>query len=168
MNWKYLIGGLAVVGPLVAVLAAGFGQDPRHFESPLVGKPAPDFALRTLDGEEVDLADLKGRKVVLNFWATWCVPCQQEHPVLLAGAARHPDTAFYGVVYQDEPGKIRAWLERHGSAYPTLVDEGSKVALAYGVYGVPETYLIDPSGVIRHKFVGPVDAATLNAQLEAM
>ena len=169
MNWKILLGGLALVVPLLVILALGFGQDPHEFDSPLIGKPAPDFTLSTLDGVEVQLSSLKGKPVVLNFWATWCVPCRQEHPALLSAAARNGDRVqFYGVVYQDEPAKIEVWLDKHGKGYPTLVDEGSRAAIAFGVYGVPETYVIDAQGIIRNKFVGPVDPGTLSQQLEAL
>jgi cytochrome c biogenesis protein CcmG/thiol:disulfide interchange protein DsbE len=158
--------GLAIVLPLVAVLANGFRHDPREFDSPLVEKAAPDFALTSTDGQPVKLAELRGKPVVVNFWATWCVPCQQEHPYLLAAARKWSDRAhFLGVVYQDTPEKIDAWLAKHGEAYPTLVDEGSRTAIAWGVYGVPETYVIDAGGVIRHKFVGPVDPALLDGWL---
>lgn len=169
MNAKVLVGGLAVTLPLTAVLALGFGQDPRDFASPLIGKAAPDFSLSTLDGTAVRLADLEGKPAVLNFWATWCVPCRQEHATLLAAAERADgEVAFYGIVYQDEPATIRAWLDRHGNGYPTLVDEGGRAAIAFGVYGVPETYLLDAEGLIRHKFVGPVEPGALRTALEAL
>ena len=169
MNWKVLVAGFALVLPLLFILAKGFDSDPHEFDSPLIGKPAPDFTLHDLDGAEVSLASLRGKPVVLNFWATWCVPCKQEHPYLLAAAARAGDrVTFYGVVYQDEPETIRGWLEKHGSGYPTLVDEGNRAAIAFGVYGVPETYVIDAQGIIRHKFVGPVTPDELSAQLAAL
>ncbi|MFZ5482181.1 MAG: cytochrome c-type biogenesis protein CcmH [Myxococcota bacterium] len=167
-GWVLAVG-LAIVLPLVAVLANGFRFDPRAIDSPLVEKAAPDFALTSIDGQPFKLSDLRGKPVVVNFWATWCVPCQQEHALLLAAAKKWGDRAtFLGVVYQDTPEKIRGWLDRHGEGYPTLVDEGSKVAIAYGVYGVPETYVIDAGGVIRHKFVGPVDTPTLDGWMRKL
>jgi cytochrome c biogenesis protein CcmG/thiol:disulfide interchange protein DsbE len=167
MNTKVLIAGALVVVPLVAVLAMGFQHDPRAIDSPLIDKPAPAFALATVDATgTVALESLRGKPVVVNFWATWCEPCKAEHPALQALARAWSGRAsFVGVVYQDTPDKIVAWLGRMGSAYPTVVDTGSTVAMAWGVYGVPETYVLDSSGVIRHKITGPVDPAALDAQL---
>ncbi len=170
MNVRVLLLGLALAVPLFVILALGFGHDPRAIDSPLVGKPAPAFALTPLEGgPPVTLASLRGAPVVVNFWATWCVPCQQEHGELQAAARRWRDRArFLGVVYQDEPAKIQAWLARMGVIGTTLVDVGSQVALAYGVTGVPETFLLDGSGVIVHKITGPVTAAELDARLSAL
>jgi cytochrome c biogenesis protein CcmG/thiol:disulfide interchange protein DsbE len=112
---------------------------------------------------------MRGQPAVVNFWATWCVPCKAEHRTLVAVAQRLAGKVnFYGVVYQDEPAKIQAWLDRSGSAYPQLLDVGAKAAIAYGVYGVPETYIIDPAGTITYKFTGQVDAGALLAQLEPL
>lgn len=158
MNVKVLVAGLLVTIPLVVVLAVGFQHDPKRIDSPLIGKPAPAFRLPTVDGGTVALADLRGKPVVVNFWATWCVPCRQEHPWLVQLSRRYQGRVdFLGVVYQDKPEAIAAWLQKYGSGYPTLVDEGSRAAIAYGVYGVPETYVIDGAGTIVHKFTGPVD-----------
>jgi cytochrome c biogenesis protein CcmG/thiol:disulfide interchange protein DsbE len=167
MNLKVLAAGMAVVVPLVALLAVGFRYDPKQIDSPLVGRPAPGVTLPALDGTgSVSLDAYRGKPLVLNFWATWCVPCQAEHPALLAAAMRYQGkAAFVGVVYQDKPENIQAWLRDRGSAYPTLIDEGSRAAIAYGVYGVPETYVIDAAGTIVHKFTGPVDAPSLDAVL---
>lgn len=167
MNWKVLVAGLVLVVPLVAVLAIGFQFDPRELDTPLVGKTAPNFALPKVDGTgNLQLTELKGRPIVLNFWATWCVPCQQEHRELVSAARQlQGKVNFLGVVYQDEPQKILNWLDRFGSAYPTVVDQGSRAAIAYGVYGVPETYIIDPEGTIRYKFVGPVTVDALYQQV---
>ena len=170
MNTKVLALGVLVTVPLVAVLAVGFQHDPHDIASPLVGKPAPDFTLTPLGADTpVQLSTLRGRPAVVNFWATWCIPCQQEHPGLLQVSKLYAEKVnFFGVVYQDEPEKIHAWLDRHGSAYPTLVDEGSRAAIAFGVYGVPETYIIDKNGVITWKFTGPVDAASLLEQIQPL
>lgn len=170
VNLKILLLGLAVVVPLVIVLANGFRYDPKEIASPLVGKPAPDFQLTALDGAQtVQLSALKGTPVVVNFWATWCVPCQAEHGTLLQLArAFEGKVAFLGVVYQDEPGNIQKWLDKRGSFYPQLIDTGSKAALAYGVYGVPETYVIDRSGTIVDKVVGPVSGPAMTASLTTL
>jgi cytochrome c biogenesis protein CcmG, thiol:disulfide interchange protein DsbE len=167
VNRKVLIAGLVLVAPLVAVLLIGLGRDPRVVRSPLVGREAPPFTLRPVGGgAPVSLESLRGKPVVINFWATWCVPCIQEHGVLASGARAWEGQAhFLGVVYQDEERAIAEFLGRHGSAYPTLFDEGGKTAIAFGVYGVPETFFISPDGVVAEKFMGPLDAAALSANL---
>jgi len=163
VNRRVLIAGLVVVLPLLVILVANLGRDPHTVASPLVGRPAPGFALTPVGGgAPVSLASLAGRPVVLNFWATWCVPCIEEHRVLSEGArALAADVQFLGVVYEDEPERIQAFLAERGAGYPSLVDPDSKTAIAYGVFGVPETFFIDARGSIVAKFVGPLAAATL-------
>jgi cytochrome c biogenesis protein CcmG/thiol:disulfide interchange protein DsbE len=169
VNKRVLLAGLAVVVPLLAVLLLNLGRDPHAVRSPLVGRPAPPFAMVPVGGGvPVSLESLRGRPVVLNFWATWCVPCFQEHPVLNRTAAARRDVAFYGVVYQDEEQRVADFLGRQGSAYPTLVDPGSRAAIAYGVAGVPETYFIDKTGTIVDKFTGPLSQDLLDAQLRRL
>lgn len=170
VNLKVWFGGLAVVAPTILFLALGFQNDPHSITSPLLGKPAPDFVLAPYDGgATLRLSDQRGTPAVVNFWATWCVPCKQEHRTLVAVAKRMAGQVnFFGVVYQDEPEKIGAWLASAGDAYPQLLDVGSKAAIAYGVYGVPETYIIDKNGVITWKFTGPVDAASLLEQIQPL
>jgi cytochrome c biogenesis protein CcmG/thiol:disulfide interchange protein DsbE len=167
VNLTVWFAGLVVTAPLLLVLGLSFQNDPHQIDSPLVGRPAPDFLLSPIDGgAPVRLSEQRGTPAVVNFWATWCVPCKAEHRTLVAVARRMEGKArFFGVVYQDEPAKIRKWLEGAGSAYPQLLDVGSKAAIAYGVYGVPETYVIDGDGVITYKFTGPVDAASLLSKL---
>jgi cytochrome c biogenesis protein CcmG/thiol:disulfide interchange protein DsbE len=167
INSRVLLVGLAVVIPLVAVLVMNLGRNPHVIGSPLVGRAAPDFALQPLDGgEPVTLASLRGRPVVLNFWATWCVPCFQEHPLLVSAARGLGERArFIGVIYEDSEEQVRGFLARQGSAYPSLVDPGSRTAIAFGVFGVPETYFIDAEGRIAAKHIGPLDAQSLEAKL---
>ena len=169
MNRKVLAAGLAVVVPLLAVLVMNLGRNPHAIDSPLVGRPAPPFTLVPAGGgEPVSLDGLKGRPVVLNFWATWCVPCYQEHAVLVSTArAWGAGAQFLGVVYEDEEPRVLEWLRRQGSGYPSLLDPEGKIAIAYGVYGVPETYFISPQGTIVAKHVGPLDPDTLGARLRA-
>jgi cytochrome c biogenesis protein CcmG, thiol:disulfide interchange protein DsbE len=159
MNRKVLIVGLAVALPLLALLFANLGRDPHMVDSPLIGHAAPPFALRRVGGgDPVALADLKGRPVVLNFWATWCAPCQEEHPELLAVArALGASVQFLGVVYEDEEDSIVEYLKDRGQAYPSLMDDGGRAAIAYGVFGVPETFFINGEGQIVAKHVGPLD-----------
>ena len=110
----------------------------------------------------ISLESLRGKPVVMNFWATWCVPCYQEHPALV-GAARAlgKDVQFLGVVYEDDEARVGAFLEKRGSAYPSLLDDGGRTAIAYGVAGVPETFFIDAAGRVVEKYVGPLDPETI-------
>ena len=167
LNPRVLVAGLAVVAPLVAVLLLNLGRDPHAIGSPLVGRPAPEFTLQPLSGgDPVTLASLRGRPAVINFWATWCVPCFQEHPLLVSAARALGDRArFIGVIYEDSEEQVSAFLTRQGSAYPTLVDPGSRTAIAFGIFGVPETFFIDAEGRIAAKHVGPLDAQSLEAKL---
>jgi len=163
-----LVGALLVV-PLLVFLAIGFRFDPRAIDSPLVGKPAPPFSLTDLDGTVISLEALRGTPVVINFWATWCQPCIAEHPVLQAEARRwEGKVRFLGIIYQDQPEPIRRFLARRGSWGPSLVDPGSRVAIAYGVYGAPETFVIGPDGTIVEKITGMVDPRRLDRLLDPL
>jgi cytochrome c biogenesis protein CcmG/thiol:disulfide interchange protein DsbE len=170
VNRKVLLLGLAVVLPLVGILLANIKRDPNPSlqRSPLVGRPAPAFSLAPVGGgPAVSLEGLRGRPVVVNFWASWCVPCYQEHPVLLRAARAHGSRVqFLGVVYDDEEARIRDFLSQVGTAYPSLLDVNGRTAIAYGVYGVPETYFIDAQGQIVHKYTGPLDDATMRDGLD--
>lgn len=161
VNWFVLGAGLALVVPLVALFAASFGNNPREVPFVLLDEPAPQFQLVDLDGERWTLADLAGEPVVLNFWSTWCGPCKEEHPILQEAARRYPDVHFLGVIYSDEPDKCRRYLDQVGTTYDHLVDPGGRIAIDYGVAGVPETYFIDRSGTIRYKHAGAVSAPLL-------
>jgi cytochrome c biogenesis protein CcmG/thiol:disulfide interchange protein DsbE len=167
VNRRVLGVGLLVVVPLLVVLFANLGRDPHTINSPLVGRAAPPFTLLPVGGgAPVSLASLRGRPVVVNFWSTWCVPCFEEHPVLRAAAqSLGPDVRFVGIVYEDEEAAVQAFLRAHGGSYPTLMDADAKTAIAYGVFGVPETYFIDPQGNIAAKFVGPLNRELLGEYL---
>lgn len=167
MNWKVLAVGAAVVVPLVAVLASGFGKDPHALPNVMEGRAAPALSGQTLGGATVTAEALAGRTVVLNFWASWCVPCVSEHSHLLQAARVFPDVAFLGVLYNDTPANAQGFLARYGSAYDHLLDPTGRLSIDYGVAGVPETYVIGPDGVILKKFVGPVSFPMLAAVLEA-
>ena len=170
MNWKVLAAGGVIVLPLIWVLNRGFDYDPRALPSAMEGKVAPTFALSTLDGEPVGLKSLRGSPVVLNFWASWCVPCLQEHPTLLEAASRYQGrgVVFLGVLYGDEAPNGLEFLAKHGKAYPTLLDPGQRTAIDYGVAGVPETFFISPQGQIVKKVVGPVSPEDVVSTLEAL
>ncbi len=162
MNRTALILGALFVVPLLAFLAVSFRYDPRAIDSPLVGQPAPTFTLADLDGTVHRLADSRGRPVVINFWATWCQPCVVEHPVLVAGARHYSGRVdFIGIVYQDQPDLIRQFIAERGSWGPALIDPGSEVAIAYGVYGAPETFFLDSEGTIVEKSTGLVTPQVL-------
>lgn len=169
MNRIVLVAGALLVTPLLIFLALGFRSDPNQLDSPLVGQPAPRFALADLDGRVQRLADLRGQPVVINFWATWCQPCVVEHPTLLAGARHYENrVTFLGVVYQDKPDLIRRFVSERGAWGPSLIDDDSKVAIAYGVYGAPETFILDGEGVIVDKITGLVDPRSLTRTLDAL
>ncbi len=169
MNRTVLIVGALVAVPLLVFLALAFGKDPRLLDSPLLGQPAPDFALRDLDGLEVRLSDLRGQPAVINFWATWCQPCIVEHPVLQAAARRYAGRVhFLGVVYQDEPELIRSFIQQRGAWGPSLLDPDGEVAIAYGVYGAPETFFVDPGGTIRRKYTGAMSPQLLAGIVEGL
>ncbi len=168
MNRTVLAVGIVIAAALVGILFLGLGKNPAEIRTPLIGKPAPAFALKEVGtGRTVDMASLKGKPVIINFWATWCGPCWEEHPVLVANARMlQPNVQFLGVVFQDEESKILSFLQQRGSSYPTLVDERGKTAIAYGVGGVPETYFLDANGVIRAKYSGPMSSDILQENLQ--
>ena len=169
MNRKVLIAGLVVTLPLLVILFANLGRDPHAVDSPLIGRHAPAFALRPVGGGDiVSLAALRGRPVVINFWATWCVPCYEENAVLMRAArAVGSDAQFLGIIYEDEEARVRRFLQEQGSSYPSLLDDEGKTAIAYGVYGVPETFFVDAQGTIVAKYVGPVTPDVLAQNLRS-
>lgn len=161
VNMGVLVGGLLFTIPLIALFASGFGKDPNEIPSVLEERPAPGFSLTDLDGRQHALSNLAGRPVVINFWSTWCGPCKMEHPALQQAAQMNPDVTFLGVIYSDDTDKVRRYLKKVGSAYPTLVDDGNRTAIDYGVTGVPETFFIDGQGVIRRKVPAALNQRSL-------
>ncbi len=168
MNRTVLLIGMVIAAAVVAILFLGLGKDPQHIDSPLVGRPAPGFALKAVGSSDtIDLSRYRGTPVVLNFWATWCRPCWDEHPVLTANAQMMGNKVqFLGVVFQDDEKKIVDFLKERGWAYPTVVDQHGKTAIAYGVGGVPETYFLDRNGTIVAKYAGPMSDEELQKNVE--
>lgn len=158
MNRTVLIVGIIITAVLVGILFVGLGKNPSEIRSPLIGKPAPTFALRQVGtNQTIDVSQFRGKPLVINFWATWCGPCWEEHPVLVANAQMlSPQVQFLGVVFQDKEEKILGFLEQRGSSYPTVVDDAGKTAIAYGIGGVPETFFLNKDGVIVAKYNGPM------------
>jgi cytochrome c biogenesis protein CcmG, thiol:disulfide interchange protein DsbE len=170
-------GRRAVIMSLVPVLAiAGLfgsqlGKDPSRLPSLLEGREAPNFQLRELqNGREIRLSSLRGHPVVINFWASWCAECVQEHDDLAAAWSRYSDrgVVFLGILYQDTESGARSFLRALGGGWPTLVDPGSRTALDYGVYGAPETYFIAADGTVIHKQVGPSSYGLLSTWIDRL
>jgi cytochrome c biogenesis protein CcmG/thiol:disulfide interchange protein DsbE len=169
VNKKVLLIGLLLIVPLALLLRVGFEFDPQIVESPLIDKEAPRFALYDIDGNVHSMDDMLGKPIVINFWATYCPPCYAEHPLFLAASKRWRGEAhFLGVIYQDEPDLIRRWENQLGSWGPALVDEGGKMAIAYGVYGPPETFFVDRQGKIAYKVIGAVSPEQMESYLTAL
>jgi cytochrome c biogenesis protein CcmG/thiol:disulfide interchange protein DsbE len=162
MKAKFLLP-LALFGVLVAFLAAGLRLDPHEVPSPLVNKPAPAFKVPQLEQPELQFAadDLKGQVWLFNVWASWCVACRQEHPVLMQ-FARQKLVPIIGLDYKDQRKDALGVLTRSGNPYDlTAFDADGRVGIDYGVYGVPESYLVDKAGVIRYKHIGPITTEAL-------
>ena len=152
---------------LVALLFVGLQRDPRQVPSPLIGKPAPAFELPLLREPDKKFShkDLLGTVWVMNVWASWCPPCLVEHPVV-ADLARSGIAPVVGLNYKDAREDALPWLERNGDPFKVSVyDRDGRIAIDYGVYGVPETYVIDRKGVIRYKHIGPLTPEVADKKL---
>lgn len=158
---------LGVFIVLLVFLFVGLGLDPREVPSPLINKPAPAFQLRQLQQPDKTLSreDLLGKVWLLNVWASWCVSCRQEHP-LLVEFSRGNVVPIYGLNYKDTPNEALAWLKQLGDPYTSSIeDRDGRVGIDYGVYGVPETFVIDKVGVIRYKQIGPITPEALKNKI---
>ncbi len=183
-RYFWILGGFAA---LVALLAIGLGLNPRDVPSPLVGKPAPAFSLNILATPDKTLSpkDMQGKVWLLNVWSSWCVSCRAEHPVLVE-FSKKVDVPLIGLNYKEvrgdgefDMGKIspdeerklafqraNQWLSQHGDPYKlTVMDLDGRVGIDYGVYGVPETYIIDKAGIIRMKHTGPISPDVLTQKI---
>lgn len=155
MRLRYLWPVL-LLGGLVVLFWFGLQNDPREVPSPLIGKPAPAFDLARLDQEgRLTNAQLAGRPVLVNFWASWCAGCQVEHPLLMQLSLQGVEIVGFDYKDTDEAG--RAWLARHGNPYRLIAaDPQGQAGLDWGVYGVPETFVVDAQGTIVYKHIGPL------------
>ena len=163
---RYLVP-LAIFMVLVAFLYRGLSLDPKRVPSPLVGKPMPEFSLPRLQDPAATLSDtnLKGKVSVLNIWATWCVSCRAEHKVLLL-LAKSDKVDIYGLNYKDERNKAKQWLVQLGDPYiANAFDADGRTGIDWGVYGAPETFIMDREGIIRHKHIGPLTVDALNNEI---
>jgi cytochrome c biogenesis protein CcmG/thiol:disulfide interchange protein DsbE len=162
----YLIP-LAAFVVLAVFLLRGLWLNPREVPSPLIGKPAPVFERPNLHQPSLQFAskEMLGQVWVFNVWASWCTPCRQEHP-LWNELATKKIVPIIGMNYKDEAGTAKKWLADLGDPYTlTVVDHDGRLGIDYGVYGVPETFVIDKQGVIRHKHIGPVTAEALEKKI---
>jgi len=161
---KGLIVGAAalIITGLIFVWANGFGKDPHAVPFMLTGKPAPAFTIKRLDTNEVvSLSQFKGQPVVLNFWATWCGPCKQEHPTLQwAARAYQGKVVMLGIVVEDSEANVKSFINTYGADFSQLYDPKSTVAVDYGTAGVPETFFISREGIIKSRYPYPIDQMT--------
>ena len=165
----WIVVGVAVpVFLLVVVLATRPSASTRVVRSPLLDKPAPAAASATIDGEAVELSDLEGQWVVVNFFATWCVPCRIEHDELQRFHTEHQaagDASVFGVIFGDSTQAVREFRDDEGGTWPMLTDPEGRIALNFGVSGVPESFLVDPDGIVRKRILGGVRAVDLDRLL---
>jgi cytochrome c biogenesis protein CcmG, thiol:disulfide interchange protein DsbE len=169
MNRKLLVP-LVLFVVLAGFLFVGLWRDPREVPSPLIGKPAPAFSLAQLHqpASKLGTTDMKGQVWLLNVWASWCVACREEHPLLVALASKKI-VPIVGLDYKDEPGPGKNWLAQNGDPYTvSVMDSDGRVGIDFGVYGVPETFVIDKEGTIRYKQIGPITPEALTTKLLPM
>ena len=181
MNWKRSLIAVAIIVPVVMLLAYGFRRNPTDIPSPLPGKPAPPFALAVFApgqgplamkvGDTVRSPELLGKVTVLNFWASWCLECRREHKDLSATALVYANAPvqFLGILYRDTQKPALEWIEEMGGqSYPSIDDPSARMAIDYGLYGVPETFIIDPKGIVVHKEIGAVTEALLRRLIDSL
>lgn len=181
MNWRRATIAASLTIPVIALFAYGLRQDPREIPSPLPGNPAPPFALAVFApgeppmqrpvGDTVRLRDLRGRVVVMNFWASWCLSCRDEHVALTEVARQYAGqpVTFLGSLYQDNRDAGTSWIAAMGGqSYPSVDDPGARTAIDYGLYGVPETFIISPDGRIAHKITGPASPVIVRQVVDSL
>jgi cytochrome c biogenesis protein CcmG/thiol:disulfide interchange protein DsbE len=163
---RYLVP-LGIFLVVVAFLYRGLSLDPKLVPSPLVGKPMPEFTLTRLQDPNATISDtdIKGKVALLNIWATWCVSCRAEHETLLE-LAKTGKVDIYGLNYKDDRAAAQQWLRQLGDPYvANAFDDSGRVGIDWGVYGAPETFIIDSQGIIRHKHVGPLTIDIINEEI---
>lgn len=165
-GWATAALALAFLG----LLGFGLTRDVQKLPSALVGKTAPGFRAETLAGDSLGLSELRGNVVVLNFWASWCIPCRQEHAVLRRAerAFRGRDARVVGVVYQDGRSAARRFMRDLGGDWPSLLDPASRIAIDYGVYGVPETFFLSRDGTVARKHIGPLTWEVVESTVDSL
>jgi cytochrome c biogenesis protein CcmG, thiol:disulfide interchange protein DsbE len=168
LPWRRLVITFAIIAAILALLAYGFQRDAHYINTPLIAKPAAPFTLTLFAGRRVTLESLRGKAVFLNFWASWCEPCRAEARDLEAAWQQLKDKniVFLGVALQDTDENSRSFVKEFGLTYPNGRDGSGKIAVDYGVWGIPETFFIDPQGRITYKHVGGISAATVRAKLD--
>jgi cytochrome c biogenesis protein CcmG/thiol:disulfide interchange protein DsbE len=166
--WIFAGVALMFVLAILGLMIASLGKDPRADNRRLEGKPVPRFVLNTVDGQVIDSDDLRGGVVVVNFWNSWCVPCRQEQPDLLAFYEAHkndPDFTMVGIVRDDSESAVRQFLVSNPTPWIIAFDPDARAALDFGTFGQPETYTIDANGIVRGSFFGPASVADLEGLL---
>lgn len=170
-RWRlpYLVAAATVPLLLLVILGVVLASRAPSASPTAIGRPAPDFTVADLDGNPIRLADLRGRPVIVNFWASWCGPCVEEFPLLNAAAAAHADDGLVvvGIVYRDRSEAARDFMARNGGTWPSAMDPGERVATDYGILGAPETYFIGRDGSIVARQIGQISASSLNEKLAA-
>jgi cytochrome c biogenesis protein CcmG/thiol:disulfide interchange protein DsbE len=164
---KWSVAALIIIA-LLWLLARGFGRDPRYIASPLLSRPAPDFRLELFGGREVKLEDFRGKAVFVNFWASWCPPCRAEARDLEAAwqGSKDDGVVFLGINIQDRQEAARDFLREFQVTYLNGRDASGKIAIDYGVWGIPEAFFVDPQGRITYKHLGTLGLATLSQKLQ--
>ncbi|MEX0806889.1 MAG: TlpA disulfide reductase family protein [Candidatus Binatia bacterium] len=167
-RWVRLALVGVIAGGVISLLAYGFTRDARYIQSPLVGRQASSFTLTLFDGKAIRLEDFRGKVVFLNFWASWCVPCRAEAKALEAAWKKYKDrgVVFLGVNIQDKEEDARGFLKEFGITYPNGRDSSGKIAIDYGVWGIPETFFIDGQGRITYKHAGALGVPLITAKLD--
>ena len=167
MQLRYVLP-LLLFAMLVVLFIFGMQTDPRKIPSPLIDKPLPDFELSQLHNPDLMLNNktLLGDVVLLNVWASWCISCRYEHPILMA-YSKESEVDLYGLNYKDSREDALLWLENYGNPYKTSAsDLDGRVGLDFGVYGAPETYVLDKDGIVRYKHIGPITQKDLDETIQ--
>ena len=162
---------VGIIAALVVVLVLAFRRDPHDIRTGTIGRPAAAFTLQKLDGSgTLALDDAKGKVIVINFFASWCIPCKEENPALVRVYERYrsSDVVFVGVLYQDSRDSGLRYVRDNGVVWPTASDDDGRVAFSYGVFGIPETYFIGADGVIQGRHFGPIDETTLVTAIDCL